>query len=128
MNKQLLCSFALLLSAACATFAQRTGAKLVKVTETDMRDHTVHVLVCSIPAPKDSDPPLRILLACTQNSAPSCVQPFASALGIMEDLDADFLYEGHNVRVEWLDGGDGSHNVVGVYQVQSSSVEKCEVR
>jgi hypothetical protein len=46
----------------------------------------------------------------------------------MEELDPDSMYEGQNVRVEWLDGEDGKHNVVGVYGVQDSSAEKCEVK
>ena len=56
------------------------------------------------------------------------MQPFAARQGYLEDLDDDSVYVGQNVRVEWLDGKDGSRNVVGVYQVQSSSAETCEVR
>ena len=116
----------ILLGMTFAASAQQTKGKMVKVAQTIMKEHTVHVLVCTRPGPQDSEPRLRIILACRQD-APRCVQPFAGSEGYMEDLDPDSIYEGHNVRVEWLDGKDGTQNVVGAYQVQSSSVEKCEV-
>jgi hypothetical protein len=117
----------MLLGATCTASAQQTKGKMVKVAQADMRPHTVHLLVCTRPGPQDSEPQLRIMLACRQDDAPNCVQPFAGSQGYMEDLDPDSIYEGHNVRVEWLDGKDGTRNVVGAYQVQSSSAEKCEV-
>jgi hypothetical protein len=113
---------------AHAAKAQQTKGKAVLVVQTCVLQHTVRVLVCSQPEPNSNEPELRILLACNQDNAPACIQPFAGTEGYMEDLDPNLLYEGHNVRVEWLDGSDGTHNVVGAYQVQSSSVEKCEVR
>lgn len=95
---------------------------------TTMHQHTVHVLICTLPEAQHREPQLRIVLSCSQDKAPNCVQPYADSTGYMEDLNPDLIYEGHNVRVEWLDGSDGSRNVVGAYQVQSTSVEKCEVK
>ena len=116
-----------LLSATINTSAQQDRGKLVKAAQSDMHGHNVHVLVCTVPGPRDTEPELRVMLACS-HEGPHCVQPFAGSMGVMEDLDPDLIYEGHNVRVEWLDDRGGTQNVVGAYQVQSSSAEKCEVK
>lgn len=118
----------LLLSFLAQAAAQLRGGTVVKAAQTTMRQHTVHVLVCTLPDPQSREPQLRIILACNQEKASNCVQPLAGSTGYMEDLEADLIYEGHNVRVEWLDGADGSRNAVGAYQLKSSSAEKCEVK
>jgi len=117
-----------LLSAALSSNAQKSRGTVVKAAQTATRLHLVHVLVCTQPGARDPGPQLRVVLVCNENGGPNCVQPFAGTAGYMEDLDRDLVYEGHNVRVEWLDGGDGTHNQVGAYQVQSTSAEKCDVK
>jgi len=56
-----------------------------------------------------------IILHCVP-ALPGCIAASPDDVGVMEDVDLE-QYKGRNVRVEYLDGGDGSHNRVGIYQV-----------
>ena len=56
-----------------------------------------------------------IVLHCA-SKMPGCVAASPDDVGLMEDI-SDPVYKGRNVRVEYLDGGDGSHNIIGIYQL-----------
>jgi hypothetical protein len=56
MYKAALCNVALSLVVGYGVSAQKVAGKLVKAAQTEMHQHTVHVLVCSRPGPKILSP------------------------------------------------------------------------